>query len=264
MKKISLYQQLGVCVLVVPVVLTVQLDAAELRVTTEYIYPTAYEVRGGTIGVGAGGGRAGFVQEAVVVPTEFATREVGVVFSVEATVSTMNHDATAITSLEPRNKNGNTELMIAATQGDVALVRKLLGRGVMVNAKNNFGSSALMGAAAGGFGDIVQMLLAKGATPDGRSRNGSTALMFAAKNGHEQVVDQLLAAGANVNVTDIEGLTALMYAVNGGYPEVIGQLVKKGARPEQADRHGTTPRALALKKNDKNVLVMLTRNPGLK
>jgi hypothetical protein len=262
MIKIHWLQQFGVRIVAATVVLTAQLDAADLRVVTEYIYPTAYEVRGGSIGVGAGAGGAGIVQETVVVPTEFATREVGVVFSVEATVSSMNHDATAISSLEPRNKNGNTELMIAATQGKADLARKLLGRGVMVNAKNNFGSSALMGASAGGFDEIVQMLLAKGATPDSKSRNGSTALMFAAKNGHKQVVDQLLVAGANVNSTDSEGLTALMYAVNGGYAEVVEHLLSKGAKPDCTDRHGTSPKALALKKSDKNVLVMLTRSPA--
>lgn len=235
-------------------------SAAELRVTTEYIYPTAYEVRGGQIQSG-GVGQPGVVQENVVVPTEFATREVGVVFSVEATVSSMNHDATAIASLEPRNKNGNTELMIAATQGNLAAVRNMLGHGVMVNAKNNFGSTALMGASAGGFEDIVQILLAKGATPDSKSRNGSTALMFAAKNGHTRVVDQLLAAGANVNISDRQGITALMHAVNSAYPDVVEHLVKNGAKADQVDRHGTSPKALALKKNDKSVLVMLTRSP---
>lgn len=233
--------------------------AADLRVATEYIYPTAYRVQGGQLRQDAGGG---IVQETVVVPTEFATREVGVVFSVEATVSCMNHDATAIASLEPRNKNGNTELMIAATQGNEEGVRNLVGRGVMVNTKNNFGSTALMGAAAGGHEKIVKMLLAKNAAPDSKSRNGSTALMFAAKNGHTGVVDLLLAAGANVNSSDSEGLSALMQAVNGGYPDIVATLIAHGAKPDQTDRHGTSPRALAAKKNDKNVLVMLTLVPG--
>lgn len=235
--------------------------ATDLRVTTEYIYPTAYEVRGGQW-VPNGNGGARMIQETVVVPTEFATREVGVIFSVEATVSSMNHDSTAIASLEPRNKNGNTELMIAATQGNAESVKYLLGRGVMVNAKNNFGSTALMGASAGGHGDIVRMLLARKATPDSKSRNGSTALLFAARNGHAEVVDLLLAAGANVNATDNEGISALMQAVNGGHSEVVETLMQHGAKPDQTDRHGTSPRALAQKKNDKDVLVMLTRIPA--
>jgi len=108
------------------------------------------------------------------------------------------------------------------------------------------------------------LLLQKGAKPDLKSRNGSTALMFAAKNGQSGVVKQLLAAGASVNTSDSEGITALMHAVYGGYPDIVDQLVKSGAKTDHADRHGTTPRALALKKNDKNVLVMLTRDAGAK
>ena len=238
-------------------------EGAELRVTTEYIYPTAYEVRGGQIQIGPNG-RAVRVQESVVVPTAFATREVGVVFSVEATVSSMNREAKVITSLEPRNKNGNTDLMIAATLGNLEEACNLLNRGAMVNAKNNFGSTALMGAAAGGYDEIVQRLLLKNAKADIKTRNGSTALMFAAKNGQLRVVEQLLAAGANVNEGDSEGITALMYAVQGSYPAVVEKLLKSGARPDHADRHGTTPKALALKNNDRDILVILTRGVGVK
>jgi len=238
-------------------------EGAELKVATEYIYPTAYEVRGGQIQSGPNG-RGSRVQESVVVPTAFATREVGVVFSVEATVSGMNRDAKVITSLEPRNKNDNTELMIAATLGKLNEVRNLLSRGAMVNARNNFGSTALMGAAAGGYDEIVQQLLLKNAKADIKTRNGSTALMFAAKNGQLRVVEQLLAAGAKVNEGDSEGITALMYAVQGSYPAVVEKLLKSGARPDHADRHGTTPKALALKNNDRDVLVILTRGVGVK
>ena len=188
----------GIAVIMLGTMLQGTSRATELEVTTEYIYPTAYEVRGGQIQT-TPNGRTGFVQEMVVVPTAFATRKVGVVFSVEATVSGMNRDAKVIGALEPRNKNGNTELMIAATRGNLDEVRNLLNRGALVNTRNNFGSTALMGAAAGGYDEIVQSLVAKNARTDIKTRNGSTALMFAAKNGQLRVVEQLLAAGANVN-----------------------------------------------------------------
>jgi ankyrin repeat protein len=77
-------------------------------------------------------------------------------------------------------------------------------------------------------------------------------------------VEQLLAAGAKVNEGDSEGITALMYAVQGSYPAVVEKLLKSGARPDHADRHGTTPKALALKNNDRDILVILTRGVGAK
>jgi len=252
---------LGLFLMLLTMILSGTTYSAELRVGTEYIYPTAYQVIGGQIQT-TPGGRAGMVQEVVVVPTAFATREVGVVFSVEATVSSMNHDAKVLASLEPRNKNGNTELMIAATMGNLDEVRNLLSRGAMVNTRNSFGSTALMGAAAGGYKEIVQSLLMKNARTDIKARNGSTALMFAAKNGHLDVVGQLLAAGANANEITGEGVTALMYAVQGGYSGVVQKLLKGGAKSDRADRHGTTAKALALKNNDRDILILLTRGVG--
>ena len=80
--------------------------------------------------------------------------------------------------------NGNTDLMIAATQGDSKATRKALTAFPdLVNAKNRFGSTALLGASAGGHDSIVKMLLGSGADVNINSKSGSTALMFAAKNG---------------------------------------------------------------------------------
>jgi general secretion pathway protein D len=63
---------------------------ASIRVVTEYIYPTSFEVNGGQIGnntTGAGGNNANIVQETTVTPQDFATREVGVLLTVLPEVS---------------------------------------------------------------------------------------------------------------------------------------------------------------------------------
>lgn len=239
-----------------------QVHAAELRVTTEYIYPTRYEIRGGQMVVGPNG--AVVMQDPVVIPTEFATREVGVIMSVEALLSPLDSGTITITSLEQKNRNGNTELMLAATSGDLDKVRQLLQKGAIVNARNYYGSSALMGAAAGGFGDVAKLLLLKGANPNSKSNTGSTPLMFAAKNGHLAVVKLLLQSGAKVNDTDNEGLTPLMFAVGGGHKDVVTQLMASGARLDTRDRHGTTPARLAEVRKDDDILVLLTRGGNRK
>jgi ankyrin repeat protein len=231
--------------------------AADIRVTTEYRYPTRYEVQPGQIVVNTGGGT--IVQETVVVPSDFETREVGVIFSVEALVSSLNHGAVTLTSLEQAGRNGNTELMLAATRGDLAAVRTLLHRGAVVNAKNYFGSTALLGAAAGGFDAVVRLLLLRGAHVDARSHTGSTPLMFAAKNGHTAVVKTLLRAGANVNGSDVKGLTALMYAAYGGYAPIVELLLARGAKPDAVGLDGATPRRLALIGEHDQVVALLAR-----
>ena len=62
---------------------------ASIRVVTEYIYPTAFEVNGGQINnnANAGNNNANIVQETTVTPTDFQTREVGVLLTVLPEVS---------------------------------------------------------------------------------------------------------------------------------------------------------------------------------
>ena len=64
-------------------------EAALIKVVTEYIYPTTFEVQGGQIGQNGGGGNnnANVIQETTVVPQDFATREVGVILEVTPEVS---------------------------------------------------------------------------------------------------------------------------------------------------------------------------------
>lgn len=73
-----------------PKVTTRSGSEASIRVVTEYIYPTTFEVQGGQIGTGTGttgGGNPSLVQETVVVPQDFQTREVGVILTVMPEVS---------------------------------------------------------------------------------------------------------------------------------------------------------------------------------
>ncbi|MEI8139354.1 MAG: hypothetical protein WCI03_05740 [bacterium] len=64
-------------------------EAALIKVVTEYIYPTTFEVQGGQIGTstGTGANNANVIQETTVVPQDFATREVGVILEVTPEVS---------------------------------------------------------------------------------------------------------------------------------------------------------------------------------
>lgn len=64
-------------------------EEALIKVVTEYIYPTSFEVQGGQIGnnTGANNNNANIIQETTVVPQDFATREVGVILNVLPEVS---------------------------------------------------------------------------------------------------------------------------------------------------------------------------------
>jgi len=70
-----------------PKVTTRSGSEASIRVVTEYIYPTTFEVQGGQIQGAANNTAANTVQETVVVPQDFQTREVGVILTVLPEVS---------------------------------------------------------------------------------------------------------------------------------------------------------------------------------
>jgi len=72
----------------------------------------------------------------------------------------------------------------------------LLAKKADVNVRNNNGQTALMLAATDGYREVVKLLLAKKALVNARDKNGRTALMFASQGGHRQVKKLLLRAGA--------------------------------------------------------------------
>ncbi|MEI6515389.1 MAG: hypothetical protein WCO77_05375 [bacterium] len=72
-----------------PKVTTRSGSEAMIKVVTEYIYPTSFEVNGGQLQSGNNGNQstANMVQETTVMPQDFATREVGVILNVLPEVS---------------------------------------------------------------------------------------------------------------------------------------------------------------------------------
>ncbi len=200
--------------------------AGHIRVTTEYRYPTDYEVIP-IFGGGGPGGQGARIVGGMVIPRNFETREVGVVMSVYAEVVHVGEAAHAMTDGQ-KLLNGNTPLMLAATAGDHRAVERVLAGRPDVNAKNNRGSTALLGAAAGGFETIANRLIEAGADINAVSGSGLTPLTVAARNGHAAIVRTLIARGARVNSADRTGQTPLAYAVRRGHESVAEALLRAG------------------------------------
>ena len=76
-------------------------------------------------------------------------------------------------------------------QGDVEIVRLLIGAGADLNRQNRQGRTALMLAADSGRLDMVEMLLEAGAVPTILDDGGKAALDWAVDKGHEAVAERL-------------------------------------------------------------------------
>lgn len=126
----------------------------------------------------------------------------------------------------------NSDLLDAATRGDVAAVRRALAGKADINARGAKGRTALMWAADKGKLDVVKYLAKKGvADSNAKDDKSMTALMLAAYHGHTDVVKFLVeTAGADINVRGPFGKTALGLANYNGNKEIVTHLKQHGAR----------------------------------
>ena len=123
-------------------------------------------------------------------------------------------------------------LHVAATNGDLVMVRELLKRGASVDIRSHaYGgvvSTPLMDAAYGGHLSVVLALLQYSASPDLQDIDGNTALTLAASKGHEACVQVLLQRKANTKLLTKEGRTALWWAEAQGHT-ATAQLIRQHA-----------------------------------
>lgn len=140
-----------------------------------------------------------------------------------------------------------TLLARAALRGDRDAISILTGRGAVLNDLPK-GSAAMVVAAHEGDAALIGFLLDHGAEIEttsrlGRERAEMTSLMFAADSGVLPAVNLLLAKGANVNARDGGGLTALFYAVGAQDrgTQIVDALVRAGADLQARTESGETP-----------------------
>lgn len=175
---------------------------------------------------------------------------------------------------------GWTPLVIAASKGNLRLVKILLDRGADVNAKTYMDQTALYVSANNGFINVVNILLDHGADAKIRVKksyesaaiaaitsghlhilkrlidhepellklptvSGATILHAAAQIGRESSVEMLLKAGAQVDLKKKDGTTALSCAAALGHANIVKLLLSHGASLEGRNGFGATPLHLA-------------------
>jgi beta-lactamase regulating signal transducer with metallopeptidase domain len=156
-------------------------------------------------------------------------------------------DYVAVPPVDTGRSDGK-DLIIAASNGNLAQVRSLLHKGVEVDFQetNGAGYTALIHAAERGREPaVVQELLANGAQVEHRRGGGETALICAGGSGNVSIVEALLNAGAQVNDQDDVGFTPLMKASAGGHQGVVLLLLSSGADVHRELKNGETALELA-------------------
>lgn len=147
-------------------------------------------------------------------------------------------------------RDAGEQLVQAAMDNDLAVVKILIEKGVNTNYQSD-GRSALMVAAIRGNTEICKLLIANGANINLRSNiqegqfAGESALMGAARRGNLEICKLLLEHGADVNQLDNYGRTALQEAISWGRLDVCKLLIdatlKAPIDPARLARINLTP-----------------------
>jgi ankyrin repeat protein len=128
----------------------------------------------------------------------------------------LDSSGSAHPDVNARDKFGETPLLAAVRDGELAVVERLLAvPGVDVNARDGIGRTALSIAAFHGASEITSRLLAReDVTPNLVDRDRQTPLHWAVMGGHEPALAALLAdPRANPGIRNSAGMTALDLAL---------------------------------------------------
>ncbi|GIJ85061.1 hypothetical protein Asppvi_003916 [Aspergillus pseudoviridinutans] len=134
-----------------------------------------------------------------------------------------------------------TPLWMAASKGEVAVVRALVDAGVDLEVRSDKDArTALSLAVVNNHSEVAQCLLAAGANTDVPAGDpaGRSVFLHAVFHGYLDIVRSLLAANVDVNCCGGDNnYTALTWAVQGGSFEVVRLLLAHGAKG-QLERSG--------------------------
>ena len=176
-------------------------------------------------------------------------------------------------------------VMLAATQGDLALIDLLLDAGLPIDVPDADGWTPLMMAVLLGRTDAALHLLARGADGYLETRSGLSAVSVAQTAGETQVLravgaepsethawhalfsaverrdsaraQSLLEAGWPLNAVDPFGGTALMVAAGLGDVESTGLLLEAGAEVDRVATDGATALLIAIQRGEHAIVELL-------
>ncbi|WP_454732026.1 MULTISPECIES: ankyrin repeat domain-containing protein [Cupriavidus] len=170
-------------------------------------------------------------------------------------------------SAQATDERGRSALLVAVDSRHTEVAKTLVAAGANVNRKDIDANSPFLLAAATGQLEMVQLSLAHGADLASTDSNDSTALILASQHGNTEVVKVLLKAGVPVDHVNRQGWTALLETIVMGdgsarYEDTVQLLLDAGADANLADRDGTSPTRHARERSYKTMVKMLVRARG--
>lgn len=140
-----------------------------------------------------------------------------------------------------RTEKIQEELLVAASNNNVYIVKELMTKGFSVNVPDDLGFSAFKYACGQGSIDVVKYIIDHGEADINHCDEKSIPpLILAAKNAQDAVLEHLLSGGAEPNVKDRNGRTALHIVCHSGRYEAAQKLIESGADIDSIDMKGNS------------------------
>ncbi|RMZ96169.1 TANC1 isoform X2 [Brachionus plicatilis] len=128
------------------------------------------------------------------------------------------------------DKNGRTPIILAASEGHLAIIDILIERGAELNAQDRDGLSALSWACLKGHHNAALALLEHPVDVNHTDQSGRTALDLATFYGDVRLVQLLIERGAQIEHVDKIGMRPLDRAIGCRNVPVVSCFLKKGAK----------------------------------
>jgi ankyrin repeat protein len=134
----------------------------------------------------------------------------------------------------------NMDLIIAASQGNIESVTRLLEQGADVHTADANGVTPLIAAAYRNHIEVAQVLIEAGADVNVQDETKQSAYLISTSDGYLELLKLTLAAGANVHSLDSYNGTGLIRAADRGHVEIITELLKTDMDIDHINRLGWT------------------------
>ncbi|MEI7980616.1 MAG: ankyrin repeat domain-containing protein, partial [Bacteroidota bacterium] len=157
-----------------------------------------------------------------------------------------------------KNKLGSIPLHLACITGSYLMVNDLLSEGSDYSVVNSRGKTPVMYVSNGKNPDLFNLFLMKDKTIlNSRSVDGTNLLFYSIMAGDTAGITFLVTQGLDVNSVDPNHFTPLCIAVLYDNPEMITAFIKKGADVNWITNGGNTPLLFAIDRDNLTVVKLL-------
>eukprot|EP01080_Neovahlkampfia_damariscottae_P010211 gene10211-2631_t len=156
-----------------------------------------------------------------------------------------------------------TPLHLAASEGQLEVVKYLIKKGADINAADRFRNTPIQDALRAGHNEVVSLLKSRGGTSELPTIKKMASLMSAIQNGNLTKVKNLILVSPDlIDASDYDNRTPLHIAASIGDLEIVQFLLEAGADVNALDNQDETPIQDALSHGKSQVVDFLIQKGG--